>query len=242
VHMFYLLSSILFVRSAIKLSSTRPGYVFQYIIPDSGERITATKTNEHSELFWASCGGGGGNYALATQFEFAMMPACVHGSNSASPCGVIKLQYLVPQTLEIIRFYQEWSLKIDPRITANLELENSTHAAVTGIWMGTMEAFEVALIASGLTESTPLSVSGMLAAASGTTFAQALTDLSGWTDDMSAGVLVGTFLQERTYFKVCLNPSRLPFNIYAASSSSLLSPLLEHSSPRRLIPFPNTLR
>jgi FAD/FMN-containing dehydrogenase len=33
-----------------------------------GEIVEATATNENSEIFWASCGGGGGNVGIATEF------------------------------------------------------------------------------------------------------------------------------------------------------------------------------
>lgn len=40
------------------------------IIPDgSNAVVNATATNEYSDLFWATCGGGGGNFAVITEFE-----------------------------------------------------------------------------------------------------------------------------------------------------------------------------
>jgi len=52
-----------------------------------------------------------------TSFTYKMMPICVVPS-----CKVIQLNMTQTQTLEVLMFFQDWSLAMDPRITANLEV------------------------------------------------------------------------------------------------------------------------
>ena len=44
--------------------------------PSAGEQITVTKDGPHKDLFWTACGGGGGNFAVVTDFEFDLLPVC----------------------------------------------------------------------------------------------------------------------------------------------------------------------
>lgn len=40
-----------------------------------GKIIQATKDNEHKDLFWATCGGGGGNFGVITRMQIQTYPA-----------------------------------------------------------------------------------------------------------------------------------------------------------------------
>lgn len=40
-----------------------------------GEIIKVTKDNEHKDLFWAACGGGGGNFGVVTSIVLQLYPA-----------------------------------------------------------------------------------------------------------------------------------------------------------------------
>lgn len=40
-----------------------------------GKIIQATKDNEHKDLFWALCGGGGGNFGVVTSMKLKVFPA-----------------------------------------------------------------------------------------------------------------------------------------------------------------------
>lgn len=40
----------------------------------NGQIIHATKENEHKDLFWATCGGGGGNFGVITSMEIKIYP------------------------------------------------------------------------------------------------------------------------------------------------------------------------
>jgi hypothetical protein len=41
----------------------------------NGEIIHATKDNEYKDLFWATCGGGGGNFGVITSLKIKVFPA-----------------------------------------------------------------------------------------------------------------------------------------------------------------------
>ena len=45
------------------------------LINAEGNLLTATKDNEHAELFWAACGGGGGNFGVVTSLTLKVVPA-----------------------------------------------------------------------------------------------------------------------------------------------------------------------
>jgi len=45
------------------------------MVDANGTLIHATKDNEHKDLFWASCGGGGGNFGIVTSMTLKVYPA-----------------------------------------------------------------------------------------------------------------------------------------------------------------------
>ena len=79
---------------------------------------------------------------------------------------------------------------MDPRITANLEVFNSTTVTIAGIWMGSRAEFNEALTTSGLNETTPFTVDGLNASATEVEYTQALINLNGWDDVMQAAKYV----------------------------------------------------
>ena len=145
---------------------------------------------------WAACGGGGGNFAAVTSFTYEMMPICV-----VPNCTVIQLQHNMTQTLERLLFFQNWSLAMDPRITANLEVQNLNNVTIAGIWMGSLAEFKTALNTSGLNETTPFTLSELLASATEVKYTEALINLNGWKDVEQAGSLTEDFIKDRSYFQ-----------------------------------------
>lgn len=45
------------------------------IVDANGKILHATKDNEHKDLFWATCGGGGGNFGIITSMNIRVFPA-----------------------------------------------------------------------------------------------------------------------------------------------------------------------
>ena len=86
-------------------------------------RVVAADATENADLLWASRGGGGGNFAVVTEFTFRTF---------AVPGIVTKVQAPLPLTLETLRAYLHWSPLMDPRVTLNLAVYNRTHAMVEG--------------------------------------------------------------------------------------------------------------
>jgi len=178
--------------------------------PSAGMKIEVTKNGPYEDLFWAACGGGGGNFVVVTDFKFDLMPVCPYNppptNDAVSPVkctGVVKVEYPVMlDDTDAIDFYQHMSYDIDTRITLNFEV-NNTHGMVTGIFLGPWDAFMNSLKTAGVNEATPLTLSGFEQNSKIVkNFAQAITDLTGWTnEDNSPNILIQSFLQERSYFK-----------------------------------------
>jgi len=186
---------------------------FEAVIPSgplAGEQITVTKDGPHKDLFWAACGGGGGNFVVVTDFKFDLLPVCPYDNTTKEDdltikcTGVVLVKYPVMlNDTEAIEFYQHMSYDIDTRITLNFEVESSTHAMVAGIFLGPWSAFVNSLKkTAGVNETTPLTLSGFMQHSKiMTDFAQAVTDLTGWTNDKPPSILLDAFLDKRTYFK-----------------------------------------
>lgn len=45
------------------------------MVNSKGDLINVTKDNEHKDLFWATCGGGGGNFGVITSLQIKVFPA-----------------------------------------------------------------------------------------------------------------------------------------------------------------------
>lgn len=45
------------------------------MVDAEGNLLIATKDNEHADLFWAACGGGGGNFGIVTSLALKVYPA-----------------------------------------------------------------------------------------------------------------------------------------------------------------------
>ena len=95
---------------------------------------------------------------------------------------------------------------MDPRITANLEVFNSTTNTIAGIWMGSRAEFKAALITSGLDKTTPFTVDELLASATEVEYTQALINLNGWPDVVQAATIVCN--------KCVASSSTTPFTTY----------------------------
>lgn len=82
-----------------------------------GRQVMASLTSE-ADLFWACRGGGGGNFALVSEFEFK-----VHAISE-----VIFFQYRFAQDLanEVIPVWQEFAPFLPNEITANLTMTGSS--------------------------------------------------------------------------------------------------------------------
>ena len=78
------------------------------------------------DLFWALCGGGGGNFGIATRFELR-----VHRAARAA-----WFRGSLPDAAGAIATWQAWAPQADPRLTALLQLGSNGAVAVLGQYLG----------------------------------------------------------------------------------------------------------
>ena len=69
------------------------------IVLPGGELVTASP-DDHAELFWALCGGGGGNFGVTTSFSFRTYPAADR--------DVVTMRYPDPAVADVIVGWSQW--------------------------------------------------------------------------------------------------------------------------------------
>jgi len=173
------------------------------IVPSTpeGNIVTVTKDNEYADLFWASCGGGGGNFAVVTEFQFNPIQAC-QWDDDTETCTVLKLHLELIATVETVMHYQEWSIKMSTRITPNLIVKNATHVLIEGIFLGDKSMWKIAVEMSGVSESTPITSTDLLGSVVEMTFPKAVDSLTDWNPKPDPSEMLESFRgEERTYWK-----------------------------------------
>lgn len=109
-----------------------------------GDIITATPTNDHKDLFWASCGGGGGNFGIVTSFLMKTVPV---------PPRVTYFDIEVTENAVdfLLHLQNNVSRIADPRIgglQVNPLADQSVYA--TGLYLGPQSELESVLTSSGI--------------------------------------------------------------------------------------------
>jgi hypothetical protein len=85
------------------------------IVTADGAVLTATADpRQHSDLFWACQGGGGGNFGVVTSFTFRTQPA-------PSPC-LFSLSWPWSQAARVIAAWQAWAPHAPDALWSNLHL------------------------------------------------------------------------------------------------------------------------
>jgi FAD/FMN-containing dehydrogenase len=121
------------------------------IVTANGEFVTAN-TAEHPDLFWA-IRGGGGNFGVATSFEYRMFPVqLIHGAMIVWPLS---------RASEVLKVYREYAIEGPEDLTAiatMMTLPDGTKAiAVVGCFAGPLGEGEQAF-APFLAVDAPLSI------------------------------------------------------------------------------------
>jgi FAD/FMN-containing dehydrogenase len=111
------------------------------MVTAKGELIQVTKDNEYRDLFWASCGGGGGNFAVVTSLALKVYPA--------EQVTWFNIGWNWDQPIEkIITLWQDFFEKNDSRWYSHLDLWSKSFPVdkykkqpikVLGIFFGTPE-------------------------------------------------------------------------------------------------------
>jgi FAD/FMN-containing dehydrogenase len=98
------------------------------IVLANGARVTATAKNQFSDLFWASQGGGGGNFGVATAFTFRTVPA-------PSPL-LFSLFWPWSKAAKVIAAWQSWAPHAPDALWSNLHLSAAVGGGTPSIQVG----------------------------------------------------------------------------------------------------------
>jgi FAD/FMN-containing dehydrogenase len=102
----------------------------QMVTADSS--IITASAQEHSSLLWASQGGGGGNFAIATNFEFSTHPM--------PSVTLFSLQFPWAAAPSLLHAWQEWMIDAPYELWSNCHLfsvgTSGLEAQVAGVWCG----------------------------------------------------------------------------------------------------------
>ncbi|MDA8345108.1 MAG: FAD-binding oxidoreductase [Thermaerobacter sp.] len=100
----------------------------------NGDVIRASES-ENENLFWASCGGGGGNFGIVTSFTFKTFPI--------DKVTVFTLTWRWPDLRAVMKAFQVWADPqfLDRRVVPILKLtsEQAGQVAVVGEFVGPLE-------------------------------------------------------------------------------------------------------
>lgn len=106
-----------------------------HLVTPEGDRLRVDE-RDHADLFWACRGGGGGNFGVATSFEFA-----VHALPEVT---LFTLQYPWSAASTVLSAWQEWTSAAPEELWSNCQLESQGDygylAQVAGVYCGTPDA------------------------------------------------------------------------------------------------------
>jgi FAD/FMN-containing dehydrogenase len=111
----------------------------QLVLAD-GTLVTAGPT-DHSDLFWACQGGGGGNFAIATSFEFGVHPI-------PEDLQLFTLEWPWAAANDVLGAWQQWLVTLPNELWSNCQLLASPSGftlRVGGVFAGTTVALDAAL-------------------------------------------------------------------------------------------------
>jgi FAD/FMN-containing dehydrogenase len=105
------------------------------LVTADARHITADRI-EHSDLLWASQGGGGGNFGVVTSFEFDVHPM--------PEVTLFTLQYPWAAAATMLHAWQEWSATTPDELWSNCQLLSQGQygylAQVAGVYCGSPSA------------------------------------------------------------------------------------------------------
>jgi FAD/FMN-containing dehydrogenase len=100
----------------------------QMVTADS--RVVTADAGNHEDLYWASRGGGGGNFGIATAFEFATFPT--------SEVALFTLRWPWPAAPDVLAGWMKWIGDAPDALWTNCILASGTPPTLqaSGIWVG----------------------------------------------------------------------------------------------------------
>ncbi|MDE3085263.1 MAG: FAD-binding oxidoreductase [Acidobacteriota bacterium] len=111
----------------------------QMVTPDS--RLVTCSPTAHEDLFWASRGGGGGNFGVVTSFEFSVHPV--------PDVALFTLEWPWAAAPDVLGAWQLWIGQAPTELWSNCQLLSQGAAGplvkVTGVFCGDAGALDAAL-------------------------------------------------------------------------------------------------
>lgn len=92
------------------------------MINAKGEEVYADRYI-NSDLLWACCGGGGGNFGIVTSFTFMVYPI--------SKVSVYNITWDWSDAREIIKTWQDWAPFVDEGLTSILEISTQKNGVIS---------------------------------------------------------------------------------------------------------------
>ena len=110
------------------------------LVTADGRLLTCDAEN-HEDLFWASRGGGGGNFGIATSFTF-----CVHPLPTLS---LFTVDWPWEAAAEVLGGWLDWTSHSPPQLWSNCQLQAQGTSGLAvrsnGVYVGSVEALGTAL-------------------------------------------------------------------------------------------------
>lgn len=79
-----------------------------------GARLIRASENENRDLFWACCGGGGGNFGIVTSLTFRVHPI--------QNVSIFSVTWEWEDFITAFQAWQNWAPYVDERLTSSIEL------------------------------------------------------------------------------------------------------------------------
>jgi FAD/FMN-containing dehydrogenase len=103
-------------------------------VVDADGRTIIADENHNADLLWASRGGGGGNFGIATEYKFK-----VH--RAPERATVFDINWPWEQFEDVVKVWQKWSPIADDRLGTSLEVYTKANGLLqaTGLFLGSKE-------------------------------------------------------------------------------------------------------
>ncbi len=121
------------------------------IVTADGRLLTAT-ADENADLFWASRGGGGGNFGIATSFTFGLHPL--------PELALFTINWPVAAAAEVLGRWQQWMADAPDELWSNCQLQSAgsdgLNVRSNGVFVGNTDGL-TSLLQPLLRAATPTS-------------------------------------------------------------------------------------
>jgi FAD/FMN-containing dehydrogenase len=104
-------------------------------------RLLTCDADHHADLFWASRGGGGGNFGIATSFTFGLHPL--------PELALFTINWPWAAAAEVLARWQQWTATAPDEMWSNCQLQSAgsdgLNVRSNGVFVGTADALTAAL-------------------------------------------------------------------------------------------------